>query len=156
MIDVKALNLKNEKTKYLAFFLGTSLIAPTLYHSLGLSGVVYLPIFLALTVGSFFLNPMYLLGMAVLSPVLNNIFFGMPSGMMTYVLVFEGIIFSLANMKFKNIFVNILISRISSIALILFLSGYTYTIWSRNIAMGVPGILLNGILALAIRRAFKK
>lgn len=156
MMNVKALNLKNEKTKYLAFFLGTSLIAPTLYHSLGLSGLIYLPIFLSLTVGSFFLSPIYLLGIAVLSPVLNNIFFGMPSGMMTYVLVFEGIVFSVANIKIKNIFVNILISRLSSLALIFFLSGYTYTIWSRNIAMGVPGILINGILALSIGRALKK
>lgn len=156
MIDVKALNLKNEKTKYLAFFLGTSLIAPTLYHSLGLSGVVYLPIFLSLSVGSFFLNPGYLLAIAILSPILNNIFFGMPSGMMTYVLVFEGIVFSLANMRFKNIFLNILISRVSSVALIFFLSGYTYTIWSKNIALGIPGIFLNGILALAVGKAFKR
>ncbi|MGL5579329.1 MAG: hypothetical protein ACRDB7_09550 [Fusobacteriaceae bacterium] len=156
MINVKALNLKNEKTKYLAFFLGTSLLAPTLYHSLGLSGVVYLPIFLSLSVGSFFLSPGYLLAIALFSPVLNNIFFGMPSGMMTYVLVFEGIIFSLANMRGKNIFVNIIISRISSLALIFFLSGYTYAIWSRNITLGIPGIFLNGILAIIMARTFKR
>ncbi|MGL4402196.1 MAG: hypothetical protein ACRCTS_00445 [Fusobacteriaceae bacterium] len=156
MIDVKALNLKNEKTKYLAFFLGTSLLAPTLYHSLGLSGVVYLPIFLSLSVGSFFLSPGYLLAIAILSPLLNNMFFGMPSGMMTYALIFEGIMFSLANTKFKNIFLNILIARISSLTLIFFLSGYTYAIWSRNIALGIPGIFLNGILAIVVGRAFKR
>ncbi|MGL5964399.1 MAG: hypothetical protein ACRCZ9_01140 [Fusobacteriaceae bacterium] len=156
MTDIKVLNLESEKAKYLAFFIGTSLVVPTLYHSLGLSGVMFLPIFLSLAVGSFFLQPMYLLAIAVLSPLLNNIFFGMPSGIMTAVLVFEGVIFSVANMKFKNIFLNIIISRISSIALITLLSGYTYQIWSKNIVLGIPGIILNGILALLIKRAFKK
>lgn len=151
----KILDLRREKTRYMVFFLMTSLILPSFYHSIGLSGVKFLPIFLSLVVGSIFLGKRELSIMAILTPVINMALFNMPTGIMTYILIFEGIVFALIGDYIKNIFFRILISRFSTILLTFFISTYSFQIWKANFILGITGILINGILGFYIEKNIK-
>ena len=76
-------HITKEKTKLfeiLAFILliGISLGSPIVVHYFGLKGTKFLPIFFALSLASYILNPLSLITLAIISPLINSIITGMP------------------------------------------------------------------------------
>ena len=116
-----------EKTKLfeiLAFILliGISLGSPIVVHYFGLKGTEFLPIFFALSLASYILNPLSLITLAIISPLINSIITGMPQVPILYFLIFEGFTFSVLISLLKNKFsfcilapLSFIIARLSSI-----------------------------------------
>ena len=86
-------HITKEKTKLfeiLAFILliGISLGSPIVVHYFGLKGTEFLPIFFALSLASYILNPLSLITLAIISPLINSIITGMPQVPILYFLIF--------------------------------------------------------------------
>ena len=149
-----------EKIKFFeisAFILliGISLVSPIIVHYFGLKGTEYLPIFFALSLGSYILNPLPLITLSIISPLINSIITGMPQIPILYFLIFEGFIFSILISLLKNklsFFIlaplSFIIARFSSI-LIVFLLNENIAIWFNGIVNGYKGIIINSLFALA-------
>ena len=122
-------HITKEKTKLfeiLAFILliGISLGSPIVVHYFGLKGTEFLPIFFALSLASYILNPFSLITLAIISPLINSIITGMPQVPILYFLIFEGFTFSVLISLLKNKFsfcilapLSFIIARLSSILL---------------------------------------
>ena len=149
-----------EKTKFFEIFafillIAISLVSPIIVHYFGLKGTEYLPIFFALSLGSYILNPLPLITLSIISPLINSIITGMPQIPILYFLIFEGFIFSILISLLKNklsFFIlaplSFIIARFSSI-LIVFLLNENITIWFNGIVNGYKGIIINSLFALA-------
>ena len=64
----------NEKTKFFEIFafillIAISLVSPIVVHYFGLKGTEYLPIFFALSLGAYILNPISLITLSIASPI---------------------------------------------------------------------------------------
>lgn len=62
---------------YSAFFITLGIVIPIIFHTVGM-GSVFLPMYLPLTVGSFFLLPRWAFTTGILTPSLSFILTGMP------------------------------------------------------------------------------
>ncbi|TKZ30119.1 hypothetical protein EZH24_10615 [Brachyspira catarrhinii] len=155
-----------EKTKFFeisAFILliAISLGSPIIVHYFGLKGTEYLPIFFALSLGSYILNPISLITLSIISPLMNSIITGMPQIPILYFLIFEGVIFSILISLLKNklpFFIlsplSFIIARFSSILLV-FLLNENIEIWFNGIVNGYKGIIVNSLFSLAVYFIFK-
>lgn len=155
-----------EKTKLfeiLAFILliGISLGSPIVVHYFGLKGTEFLPIFFALSLASYILNPLSLIALAIISPLINSIITGMPQVPILYFLIFEGFIFSVLISLLKNKFsfcilvpLSFIIARLSSILLV-FLLKSNIEIWFNGFIKGYKGIIVNSLFAVLIYLIFK-
>lgn len=142
-------------------------IAPYTYHIFGLTGAEFLPIFLVLSISAYRCNPIQLYAIAILIPLANHIFTGMPAytpiPALQY-LIFEGLVFStiitfLRSSKIHFAFVligGLIIARCSSIVFVLLYSNFTFDLWINIILRGLPGVLLNSIAGCIIPVVFKK
>ncbi len=160
-------NIIKEKTKIfeIAFFIlliGISLGSPIVVHYFGLKGTEYLPIFFALSLGSYILNPMSLIVLSIVSPLINSIITGMPQVPILYFLMFEGFIFSILISFLKNKFpfyilatLSFIIARFSSIFIVLLLKS-NIEIWFSGIINGYKGIIVNSLFAIAAYFIFKR
>lgn len=155
-----------EKTKLfeiLAFILliGISLGSPIVVHYFGLKGTEFLPIFFALSLASYILNPLSLIALAIISPLINSIITGMPQVPILYFLIFEGFIFSVLISILKNKFsfcilapLSFIIARLSSILLV-FLLKLNIEDWFNGFLKGYKGIIVNSLFAILIYLIFK-
>ena len=155
-----------EKTKFFeisAFILliAISLGSPILVHYFGLKGTEYLPIFFALSLGSYILNPLTLIILSIVSPLINLVITGMPQVPILYFLIFEGFIFSILISSLKNKFpffilapLSFISARFSSILLV-FLLNENIEIWFNGIINGYKGIIVNSLFAIAAYFIFK-
>lgn len=159
----KELLIKNHGIA-LPLILGLSILAPNLYHILGMQGVVFLPIFLGTVIACYTLSFKMVVLVAGAAPLLNYLMTGMPpvSPMpMLQLLTFEGLILGgfLYLLKDKHVVLGplaaILIARISTLFLTLFYSGITFDFWQKSFIMGLPGIALNLTLAVILSRLVK-
>lgn len=160
-------NIIKEKSKIfeITFFIlliGISLASPIAIHYFGLKGTEYLPIFFALSLGSYILNPLSLIVLSIVSPLINSIITGMPQVPILYFLMFEGFIFSILISSLKNKLsfyilapLSFIIARLSSI-LIVFLLKSDIEIWFNGIINGYKGIIVNSIFAITIYFIFKR
>ena len=156
----------NEKTKFFEIFafillIAISLGSPIVVHYFGLKGTEYLPIFFALSLGAYILNPISLITLSIASPLINSIITGMPKIPILYFLIFEGFIFSILISILKNklqFFIlaplSFIVARFSSILLV-FLLNENIAIWFNGIVNGYKGIIINSIFALATYFIFK-
>ena len=156
----------NEKTKFFEIFafillIAISLISPIIVHYFGLKGTEYLPIFFALSLGAYILNPISLITLSIISPLMNSILTGMPQIPILYFLIFEGFIFSILISILKNKFpffilapLSFIVARFSSI-LLAFLLNENIEIWLNGIVNGYKGIIINSIFALSAYFIFK-
>lgn len=159
-------HITKEKTKLfeiLAFILliGISLGSPIVVHYFGLKGTEYLPIFFALSLASYILNPLSLITLAIVSPLINSIITGMPQIPILYFLIFEGFIFSILISLLKNklpFFIlsplSFIVARFSSILLV-FLLKENIAIWFNGFLKGYKGIIINSLFAIATYFIFK-
>lgn len=155
-----------EKTKLfeiLAFILliGISLGSPIVVHYFGLKGTEFLPIFFALSLASYILNPLSLITLAIISPLINSIITGMPQVPILYFLIFEGFTFSVLISLLKNKFsfcilapLSFIIARLSSILLV-FLLKSNIEIWFNGFLKGYKGIIVNSLFVVLIYLIFK-
>ena len=155
-----------EKTKFFeisAFILliAVSLGSPILVHYFGLRGTEYLPIFFALSLGCYILNPLTLIILSIVSPLINLLVTGMPQIPILYFLILEGFIFSILISVLKNKFpffilapLSFISARLSSILLV-FLLNENIEIWFNGILNGYKGIIINSLFAIATYFIFK-
>lgn len=160
-------NTIKEKTNFfeITFFIlliGISLGSPIAIHYFGLKGTEYLPIFFALSLGCYILNPLSLIVFSIVSPLINSIITGMPQVPMLYFLMFEGFILSIliSSLKNKLLFyilfpLSFTIARLSSILLV-FLLKSNIEIWFNGIINGYKGIIINSLFAIASYFIFKR
>ena len=158
--------LTKEKTKFFeitAFILliAVSVASPIAVHYFGLKGSEYLPIFFALSLGSYILSPLSLITLSIVSPLMNSIISGMPQVPILYFLIFEGFIFSVLISLLKNKLsfyilapVSFIIARLSSI-LIAFLLKSNIEIWFNGFINGYKGIIVNSLFAVMVYLIFK-
>ena len=159
-------HITKEKTKLfeiLAFILliGISLGSPIVVHYFGLKGTEFLPIFFALSLASYILNPLSLITLAIISPLINSTITGMPQVPILYFLIFEGFTFSVLISLLKNKFsfcilapLSFIIARLSSILLV-FLLKSNIEIWFNGFIKGYKGIIINSLFAIATYFIFK-
>lgn len=160
-------NTIKEKTNLfeITFFIlliGISLGSPIVVHYFGLKGTEYLPIFFALSLGSYILNPLSLIVFSIVSPLINSIITGMPQVPILYFLMFEGFILSIliSYLKNKLLFyilfpLSFTIARLSSILLV-FLLKSNIEIWFNGIINGYKGIIVNSLFAIVSYFIFKR
>lgn len=156
---MNSISIKRESIGTTAL-IGISVVTPMVYHILGMRGIIYLPIFLGIVIGSHFMSPVSLLTIGFLSPVVNNLLTGMPSMApypMLQLLIFEGIVLALSIVRFRNsklnpllrIILPILIARLS-VVLILPVVHMGFSVWANNLFIGLPGITLNTAVSFIV------
>lgn len=153
MISSLAIKKIKSESLILISLIAVSIISPIAVHFVGLKGTEFLPIFFALSIGTFILSPIYLIALSILSPLLNYLIFQMPNVPVLYFLMFEGIVYSLLISAIKHFFKNtnyvIILSILSFIAArfssILLLNIFNYDMWFNSLINGYKGIILNSI-----------
>lgn len=96
--------------------LAIGILVPSIFHGIGISGRIFLPMHIPVLLGGFLLPPMHAILLGILTPILNNLVTGMPPVFpMMVIMIFElaayGLVASLTYRKFK---LPILVSLISS------------------------------------------
>ena len=156
---MKTLSLRKININILILFLLSiiSLASPIIIHYLGLKGTEFLPIFFALSLGAYILNPIFLILLAIISPILNYFLTNMPMPPTLYFLIFEGIVFAsiislLRNKNISFILVSlfaIIAARLSSVILT-FIFDISINIWMNGVIIGYKGIIVNWAFASII------
>ncbi|KLI20204.1 hypothetical protein OFQ54_08060 [Brachyspira hyodysenteriae] len=131
-----------------------SLASPIITHYFGFKGTEFLPIFFALSLGSYILNPIFLIILSFISPLLNHFLTNMPMPPTLYFLIFEGLVFStvISMMKNKNIsfiltsLFAFILGRLSSVILT-FIFDININTWLNGLILGYKGIIVNWIFA---------
>lgn len=162
---MKTLYLRKININIIILFLLSiiSLASPIIIHYFGLRGNEFLPIFFALSLGAYILNPLFLILLSVISPILNYTLTNMPMPPILYFLIFEGIVFAfiISMLKNKNISFILLslsaliLARLSSIVLT-FIFDININTWIRGIILGYKGIIVNWAFASIMYIIFKK
>lgn len=162
---MKTLYLRKININIIILFLLSiiSLASPIIIHYFGLRGNEFLPIFFALSLGAYILNPLFLILFSVISPILNYTLTNMPMPPILYFLIFEGIVFAfiISMLKNKNIsFILLSLSalisaRLSSIVLA-FIFDININTWIRGIILGYKGIIVNWAFASIMYIILKK
>jgi hypothetical protein len=162
-MNVRNFEVSKRERLTFALFMTFSLAVPYLFHLAGLKGTVFLPIFLGVILASQYLKPMGVMGIALLAPLANHVFTGMPLRTplpMLQLLTLEAAVLGAAALYLrrktsKPLFrtgVPFLLGRISSVILVFFYPGLSLDLWIRNFILGVPGMILNTALILVVLR----
>ena len=131
-----------------------SLASPIIIHYFGFKGTEFLPIFFALSLGAYILNPIFLITLALISPLLNYFITSMPMPPTLYFLMLEGIVFAvvISLMKNRNIsfilvsLFALILGRLSSVILT-FIFDISINTWLNGVILGYKGIIINWIFA---------
>lgn len=140
-----------------------SIASPMAVHYFGLNGKEFLPIFFALSLGAYILNPVFLILLSVISPLINYFLTNMPMPPTLYFLIFEGIIFSAIVLFFRNKNVSFILltlfafifSRFSSVILT-FIFDVSIDTWFRGLLSGYKGIIVNFVFSVLMYFIFKE
>ncbi|ASJ21453.1 hypothetical protein BHAMNSH16_07285 [Brachyspira hampsonii] len=153
---MKALSLRKINVNIFILFLLSiiSLASPIITHYFGFKGTEFLPIFFALSLGAYILNPIFLIVLSFISPILNYFLTNMPMPPTLYFLIFEGIVFSasisvMKNKKISFILVSLfalILGRLSSVILT-FIFDININTWLNGVILGYKGIIVNWIFA---------
>lgn len=153
---MKTLSLKKININIFILFLLSiiSLASPIITHHLGFKGTEFLPIFFALSLGAYILNPLFLIMLAVISPLLNYFLTNMPMPPILYFLILEGIVFSavIGLLKNKNVsfilssLLALILGRLSSVILT-FIFDISFNTWLNGVISGYKGIIVNWAFA---------
>lgn len=156
---MRALSLRKINVNIFILFVLSiiSLASPIITHYFGLKGTEFLPIFFALSLGAYILNPIFLIMLSFVSPLLNYFLTNMPMPPTLYFLMFEGIVFAIVITLMKNrnisfILVSLfalILGRLSSIILT-FIFDVDINTWLNGVILGYKGIIVNWIFASAM------
>lgn len=154
MISSLAIKKIKLESLILISLIAVSIISPIAVHFVGLKGTEFLPIFFALSIGTFILSPIYLIALSILSPLVNYLIFQMPNVPILYFLMFEGIVFAIVITLMKNrnisfILVSLfalILGRLSSVILT-FIFDVNINAWLNSVILGYKGVIINWIFA---------
>ncbi|WP_300366272.1 hypothetical protein [Brachyspira sp.] len=162
---MKTISLKKINTNIIILFLLSiiSLASPIIVHYLGLKGTEFLPIFFALSLGAYILNPLFLIMLSIISPILNYLLTNMPMPPILYFLIFEGIVFSsiIGFAKNRNISFILLslfafiFARLSSVILT-FIFNININTWINGLISAYKGVIINWAFASIMYLIFKE
>ena len=153
--------MKTKKIILSALFISIGLILPTIFHTVSLSGSIFLPMHLPVMVGGFILGPLYGAIIGFITPILSSILTGMPplmpiTPLMSLELLGYGFMSGLLFKKTKKIYISLLSSIlfgrlcsmigafILSITFAPQISPVPYVV--SGIINGVPGIIIQLII----------
>lgn len=142
--------------------LALGLIIPSIFHSSGISGKVFLPMHIPVLLGGFLLPPLFAMFLGMLTPILSSLMTGMPELFpMGVIMLFElgiyGLTASLLYRKFRmstivSLVISMVIGRIVA-GIIVFLLIVLFTIEmdpiifiKAGVITGLPGIIIQLIL----------
>ena len=144
---------------YLFFFSLGAILTPVLFHQLQLPGKVFIPLFAVILIGAPFFSLLEILSLALVGPLINHIFFGMPVTAplpILQMLIFElAVLALLLNLALKKLrlpvilrfLLPLVLARFSSIIFVVLSSPLTIQYWFQNQQTSWPGIFLNTTLA---------
>ncbi len=142
--------------------LALGLIIPSIFHSSGISGKVFLPMHIPVLLGGFLLPPLFAMFLGMLTPILSSLMTGMPELFpMGVIMLFElgvyGLAASLLYRKFRmptiiSLIISMIIGRIVA-GFVVFLLIVLFTIEmdpiifiKLGVITGLPGIIIQLIL----------
>lgn len=153
---MRTLSLKKINVNIFILFLLSiiSLASPIVTHYFGFKGTEFLLIFFALSLGAYVLNPIFLIMLSFISPLLNYFLTNMPMPPTLYFLMFEGIVFAIVITLMKNrnisfILVSLfalILGRLSSVILT-FIFDVNINAWLNGVILGYKGVIVNWIFA---------
>lgn len=96
--------------------LAIGVIIPSIFHTTGIDGRIFLPMHIPVLLGGFLLPPMYAILLGLLTPILNNLLTGMPVLFpMVVIMIFElGVYGLVASVLYRKLRIHILVSLIIS------------------------------------------
>lgn len=171
MKNVNALQItsKYQLTQTLVILIATMLL-PVLVHFLpningNLSGAVLLPVFLAPMIATFFYKKHVAIFAGIFAPLLNYLILGRPAPEMVIMLASEVVVFVLLLGWLKNLkniaYVAAPVSYLAASLIVTFSLSVLgnlanpVSFWMNSVQIAVPGILLMGLINVAILR-FRK
>lgn len=83
--------ISSTSVKLIVYAIAGTLV-PLIFHSYGLAGPRFLPIFLFTLIGAVTISPAAALAVALITPVANNLLTGMPAGPMLLIVIVKGFI----------------------------------------------------------------
>ena len=145
-------------------FVGGNVLFPYLVHTIPMGGLKFLPIYFFVLVGAYKFGWRVGITTAVLSPIANNLIFGMPPNAMLPIIFVKGIalavIAAYVAHKTKEISIQNVAVIILGYQLIGFLFELVYTGSLKSavsdMVIGYPGLLIQLILGYLIIKAFGK
>ena len=153
-----SIGIAKKSTLEILIVLGISSTIPFLFHLLSINGSVFLPIYLAILVGSHFIPFRSILVVTLLTPIMNYFSTGMPMispvpmlQILTVELLFLVLSLRILQKKKMNLFLklsfSVLIARLSSFFFI-YLSSKISLDWFINTRLiSYPGIFFNIVIA---------
>lgn len=155
MINTHVLKMPFLAISKTALVIAAGTVVPIILHFLQVKGDVFLPIFTSILIASYYLDWKQLMAVAILTPITNMLFTGMPIWTpipMLQILILELIVFGVVStfLKKQSVFLNLSISfilaRCSVFIGILFLS-LNFQFCVNHIIVGIPGMVLNILFA---------
>ena len=148
-------------------------IVPSIFHTAGIAGNIFLPMHIPVLLGGFLLSPIYALLVGMLTPILNNLLTGMPPLFpMTLIMVFElGVYGFVASYLYKRLRVPVILSLLISMIVGRIVSGvvvYILTMAFSTVKMdpllfvkggvitGIPGIIIQIVLIPMLMHAINR
>lgn len=148
-------------------------IIPSIFHSVGIAGNIFLPMHVPVLLGGFLLSPIYAFLVGILTPLLNSLLTGMPPLFpMAIIMVFElGIYGLVASYLYRKLKVPVIISLILSMIVGRLVSGAVVYILALSfstvkmdpllfvkggIITGLPGIIIQIVLIPILMHAINR
>jgi hypothetical protein len=163
-IQSLALPLKSYRTYLWAgVFVAGNVLLPQLCHTVGMGGQALLPILLFTLVAAARYGLACGLMTAVLSPLVNNLIFGMPAGEMLVILTVKSLVLAATvgmlvhrtgQLKFSHGVIAIAAYQLAGFALTAALTGSTDAAWTL-LAAGWPAMILQLLAVLFLIRPAK-
>lgn len=149
----RPLQLKwSDTTTYflILLFIGGNLILPQLCHLIPSGGLIFLPIYFFTLIGSYKFGPKVGLLTALLSPILNYVFFGMPPLIALPAILVKSCLLAFAATYVAATYKKISIFHILAVVLIYQIAGsfvelvmtQSLTDATLDLKMGIPGMLI--------------
>lgn len=142
--------------------LATGILLPMVFHMVGMTGPIALPMHIPVLIGGFLLSPQLALALGIITPILSGMLTGMPVMFpMAVIMAFElgtyGFVASIASKKFKlspmlSLIISMFVGRITAgltVAALVQLFGVRM-----NPLMYVKGAVITGIPGIIIQLIF--
>ncbi|MBU5313934.1 ECF transporter S component [Tissierella carlieri] len=142
--------------------LAIGVIIPTIFHTTGIPGNIFLPMHVPVLIGGFLLPPYLALLLGMLTPILNSLITGMPPLFpMTVIMVFElgiyGLVASILYRKLElpsvvALIISMIAGRIMAGLVVFILAAFfaiemdPMTFVIGGVTTGIPGIIIQLVL----------
>lgn len=139
--------------------LAIGVIVPSIFHTTGIDGRIFLPMHIAVLLGGLLLPPIYAFLLGMLTPILNSLLTGMPvlfpnALIMTFELAAYAFIVSYLYRKFKiplliSLIISMIVGRIVAGGVVYILA--TFFSQKMDPILFVEGAIITGVPGIAIQ-----